>query len=89
MSDAKTIEQRLSDRERIRLAKDRLVPARITEYLSLGGLFNPELMEHDKVRDLLIDARDVVEILMRERINPQCKYPGYCDCCGNSSKAPT
>lgn len=30
---------------------------RITEYLSLGGLFNPELMEHEKVRDLLIDCR--------------------------------
>lgn len=30
---------------------------RITEYLSLGGLFNPEMMEHDKVRDLLIDCR--------------------------------
>lgn len=30
---------------------------RITEYLSSGGLFNPELMEHEKVRDLLIDLR--------------------------------
>ena len=27
---------------------------RISEYLQLGGLINPELMEHDKVRDLLI-----------------------------------
>jgi hypothetical protein len=30
---------------------------RITEYLSAGGLFNPELMESAKVRDLLIDCR--------------------------------
>lgn len=30
---------------------------RLTEYLALGGLFNPELMNHDKVRDLLIDLR--------------------------------
>lgn len=31
---------------------------RITNYLGNGGVFNPELMEHDKVRDLLIDCRD-------------------------------
>ncbi len=30
---------------------------RITEYLSLGGLWNPELMDHEKVRELLIDCR--------------------------------
>jgi hypothetical protein len=30
---------------------------RITEYLSAGGLFNPEFMEHQKVRDLLIECR--------------------------------
>jgi hypothetical protein len=35
----------------------RSIADRITEYLSLGGLWNPELMDHDKVRDLLIDAR--------------------------------
>jgi hypothetical protein len=34
------------------------VSERITDYLSAGGLFNPELMEHDKVRDLIIDAGD-------------------------------
>ena len=33
---------------------------RITEYLSLGGLFNPELMDHDKVRDLLIECREAL-----------------------------
>ncbi len=36
------------------------VSARITNYLSSGGLFNPELMEHQKVRDLLIDAREAI-----------------------------
>jgi hypothetical protein len=40
---------------------------RITDYLSSGGLFNPELMEHDKVRELLIDCR-VVLAAERERI---------------------
>jgi hypothetical protein len=30
----------------------------ITEYLTAGGLFNPEMMEHEKVRDLLIAIRD-------------------------------
>ena len=32
--------------------------ALITEYLGSGGLFNPEMMEHDKVRDMLIGLRD-------------------------------
>ena len=31
---------------------------RITEYLSSGGLFNPEHMDHEKVRDLLIACRE-------------------------------
>lgn len=34
--------------------------ATITEYLSVGGLFNPEIMEHDKVRGLLIDCREAL-----------------------------
>jgi hypothetical protein len=33
---------------------------RITSYLSSGGLFNPELANHEAVRDLLMDARDVL-----------------------------
>jgi hypothetical protein len=37
---------------------DRELAARITGYLCSGGFFNPEAMEHDKVRDLLIDCRD-------------------------------
>lgn len=33
----------------------------ITEYLVAGGLFNPEMMDHDKVRDLLMKCREVIE----------------------------
>lgn len=32
----------------------------ITNYLGNGGLFNPEMMEHDKVRDMLIEIRDAL-----------------------------
>ena len=45
---------------RIELEKIEL-SGRITGYLVAGGLFNPELMEHDKVRDLLIDCRDALK----------------------------
>lgn len=31
---------------------------RIGEYLSSGGLFNPELADHEAVRDLLMACRD-------------------------------
>jgi hypothetical protein len=34
--------------------------ARITGYLASGGLWNPELMEHDKVLDLLVDCREAL-----------------------------
>ena len=40
---------------------------RCTEYLSSGGLFNPEMMEHDKVRDLIIDCRNEIERLRKYR----------------------
>jgi hypothetical protein len=33
---------------------------RITAYLFNGGLFNPELANHNAVRDLLIDCREVL-----------------------------
>lgn len=35
---------------------------RITDYLSSGGLCNPEMMEHGKVRDLLIDCREALAV---------------------------
>lgn len=40
----------------------------ITEYLSVGGLFNPELMnqyQHEAVRDTLVKARDDIQSLER------------------------
>lgn len=33
---------------------------RIQSYLCAGGLFNPEMMEHNKVRDLIMDCRDFI-----------------------------
>jgi hypothetical protein len=33
---------------------------RATEYLISGGLFNPEMMEHDKVRELIIACREAL-----------------------------
>lgn len=33
---------------------------RITDYLSAGGLFNPELADHVAVRDLLMDCREAL-----------------------------
>lgn len=41
---------------------------RINNYLGNGGLFNPELMEHDKVRDLLIDCRDEIGVLRHKLV---------------------
>lgn len=34
---------------------------RITDYLTGGGLFNPEMADHDAVRDLLIDCRNKLD----------------------------
>jgi hypothetical protein len=34
---------------------------RVRDYLGNGGLFNPELMEHDKVRSLLLDVADALD----------------------------
>ena len=33
---------------------------RITDYLTAGALFNPEAMDHQAVRELLIECRDVL-----------------------------
>ena len=40
---------------------------RINDYLSCGGLFNPEMMEHEKVRALLLDCREEIMDLQRAR----------------------
>jgi hypothetical protein len=57
------LEQMVEIEDAIVLWKDRHKFAdfsrRITEYLFVGGFFNPEMMEHDKVRDLLIQIRDL------------------------------
>lgn len=34
--------------------------ARLAAYLENGGLFNPELADHHQVRELIIDARDLL-----------------------------
>ena len=34
---------------------------RIQNYLECGGLFNPECMEHDKVKDLIMDCRAILK----------------------------
>jgi hypothetical protein len=36
---------------------------RIRNYLESGGLWNPEAMEHDKVRDLLMDVRAFLDVI--------------------------
>jgi hypothetical protein len=33
----------------------------INNYLSSGGLFNPELADHNEVRDLLIELRTLLD----------------------------
>jgi hypothetical protein len=33
---------------------------RITDYLAMGGLFNPELADHLAVRDLLMECREAL-----------------------------
>jgi len=38
---------------------------KINDYLASGGLFNPELMDHEQVRDLLIECRDLLGVLLR------------------------
>ena len=42
--------------------KNKELSDRITEYLTKGGLCNPELMEHNKVRDLLIEIREYLDM---------------------------
>jgi hypothetical protein len=39
----------------------RAISQRITEYLSMGGLWNPELADHRAVSNLLQDARDAID----------------------------
>lgn len=36
------------------------VITKIDQYLQVGGLFNPEMMDHDQVRDLIMECRSVI-----------------------------
>lgn len=47
---------------------------RIANYLGNGGLINPEWMEHDKVRDLIMDCRDKIEQLEEQVANYKYDY---------------
>ena len=38
-----------------------IILERIKNYLGSGGPFNPELMEHEKVRDLIMDCREEIQ----------------------------
>ncbi len=46
--------------------------ALVQEYLSCGGLFNPEFMEHEKVRDMVMRLRDFID----RRTRPSASAPG-------------
>ena len=43
------------------------VQVRITNHLDSGGIFNPKLMDYEKIDDLLKDARALIERLSREK----------------------
>ena len=58
--DVQQLRARISKLERYEKGNRELCK-RITEYLCVGGLFNPEAMEHNKVRDLLIDCREALK----------------------------
>lgn len=45
------------------------IRARISNYLSGGGMWNPESMEHYKVRDLLIDCLEVIEDMISSDVD--------------------
>jgi hypothetical protein len=50
------------------------IEARIAEYLSTGGLFNPELADHNAVRDLIIDCRKELADLRIKMAEATARY---------------
>jgi len=44
---------------------------RIQNYLEMGGLWNPECMEHDKVRELIMDVRSYL-VMVEETAEKSC-----------------
>ena len=47
---------------------------KITEYLALGGLVNPELMDHQKVRDLMMEIRDYLTYDCDDKVCDEEEY---------------
>lgn len=62
----------------------RALEDRVTKYLLLGGHFNPELMDADKVRDLIIDLRDALYGVQAEITRLRARAPDQwaCPYCG-------
>jgi len=52
---------------------------RINEYLTNGGLFNPEYMNHEAMRDLLIECRDRIDDIEELLIELSCECPYHCE----------
>ena len=60
---------------------------RINDYLQAGRLWNPELMEHDKVRLLLFDIRDGLDALLAPpgvSPLPSTEDRQLCEACGGN-----
>lgn len=54
------------------VTRDNLL-SRIQNYLEMGGLFNPEMMEHKKVQELIFDMRSYLQWeKMRETESVDC-----------------
>jgi bacterioferritin-associated ferredoxin len=62
---------------------------RIREYISHGGLFNPDLMDHDKVRDLVVDCRGAIQaaVAQRETLESALRSIANSSCCGCCQEA--
>jgi hypothetical protein len=52
---------------------------RIAEYLWVGGFWNPEHMEHEKVRDLLMDCH----VAFKQEYDKYCPHGVYWHACGD------
>jgi len=52
---------------------------RISDYMAAGGLFNPELMDHEKVRELLFDCRATIRFLRRENAKLTASIAPHCE----------
>ena len=53
---------------------------KVKEYLSVGGLFNPECMEHEKVRDLMIELQSEIKGLRGIVSGLTCTCMGFGRC---------